>query len=219
MPPETRTLLEAFVRGLNHQIMHVRPLPSEFDIFGLQPEPWTVADILTLGRLVSADINWIVWFQLVRFRADSDWPDVWRKIRAADGLTCWTNDAVTTLLAPLATGLRAGSNSFVVAPSRSAAGGAIIASDPHLSMALPNAWLLAAFKSPSYYAVGVMLPGLPFVALGRNPWIAWGGTSLHAASSDLVAISAEQASRLSERHVDLAVRWGGRQRMRTRESQ
>ena len=61
----------------------------------------------------------------------------------------------------------------------------LIASDPHLSIVLPNACLLAAFRSPSYHAAGLLIPGLPFIALGRNPWIAWGGTNLHAASSDL----------------------------------
>ena len=53
-----------------------------------------------------------------------------------------------------------------------------------------------------------MVPGLPFIALGRNPWIAWGGTSLHAASSDLVAVPAEDVSLLPRREVKLAVRWG-----------
>ena len=68
--------------------------------------------------------------------------------------------------------VRSGSNCCVVAPSRSATGGVLIASDPHLSIILPNAWLLATFRSPSYDAAGLMIPGLPFIALGRNPWIA-----------------------------------------------
>ena len=74
----------------------------------------------------------------------------------------------------------------------------MIASDPHLSMALPNLWLLAGMKSPGINAVGMMLPGLPFVALGRNADIAWGGTSLHAASSDLVDVRGQPTTQRVE---------------------
>ena len=218
MPSATRAWLDAFVRGLNHQLMHARPLPPEFDLFDLQPEPWSATDILTLGRLIGADVNWIVWFQLLRFRADDDWPQLWRKLLSVDSLTCWTNEPGAALL-PVAAGIRSGSNSFVVAPSRSATGAALIASDPHLSIILPNAWLLAAFRSPSYHAAGLMIPGLPFIALGRNPWIAWGGTSLHAASSDLVTVPADDVSRLAQREVELAVRWGRSRALRIRETQ
>jgi penicillin amidase len=80
----------------------------------------------------------------------------------------------------------------------------MIANDPHLSFVLPNPWLLAGFKSPSHHAVGLMVPGIPFVAIGRNPSIAWGGASLHAASSDLVAVAKDAA--LQERVERIAVR-------------
>jgi penicillin amidase len=217
MPAATRTWLEAFVEGLNHQLMQVRPLPAEFDLFSLQQEPWSVSDILILGRFVSADVNWIAWFQLLKFRGDDDWPQLWRRLLAADNLTFGADQCGEALL-PLAGAARSGSNSFAVAASRTITNAALIASDPHLSIILPNLWLLAAFKSPSYHAVGLMIPGLPFVALGRNPWIAWGGTSLHAASSDLVAITAEKAASMAAREVQLTVRWGRNRRFRIRET-
>ena len=90
-----------------------------------------------MGRFVSADVNWIVWFQLLKFRGDDDWPQLWRKLLSADSLTCWTSEHSAALL-PVAAALRSGSNSFVVAPSRSANDAALIASDPHLSIILPN---------------------------------------------------------------------------------
>jgi penicillin amidase len=214
MPSTTRDWLEAFVAGLNHHIAHVRPLPEEFSIFGLRPEPWCAADILTLGRLASADVSWIPCFRLLRFRSDPDWPQLWRMLLAVDGLTCGTGerDAAATPF------MRSGSNSFVIAASRSASGAPMIASDPHLGITLPNAWVLAAWRSPSFQAAGLMLPGLPFVALGRNPWIAWGGTSLHASSSELVAVPADQVPQLNVRQEELNVRWGRKRSIRIRES-
>jgi penicillin amidase len=218
MPPATRAWIDAFVRGLNYHLMRVRPLPPEFRLLNLEPEPWTVTDVVTLGRLVSADVNWIIWLQLLKFRNDNDWPLLWHKLLAADGLSCWTNEVTGAAASLPKFAFHAGSNSFVVGPSRSATGGALIASDPHLSMGLPNAWLLAAFKSPSYQATGLMIPGLPFVALGRNPWIAWGGTNLHATSSDLVELPAEALTAATEREIALTVRWGRNRKIRIRET-
>jgi penicillin amidase len=213
MPDGTHAWLDAFVRGLNHYLAHVRPLPPEFDMFAIRPQPWTLGDIVTLGRLVSADVNWVLSFQLLKFRCDADWPLLWRKLVSVDSLAYGTahNPALSFPL-----GLRGGSNSFVVAPSRTANGAALLASDPHLAITLPNAWLLAAIRSPSLHAAGLMIPGLPFIALGRNPWIAWGGTSLHAASSDLV--HCPEDTPFTEREVEVPVRWGRRRKLRLRDS-
>lgn len=83
----------------------------------------------------------------------------------------------------------------------------MLASDPHLGLYLPNAWLIVGYRSPSHHAVGLMAPGLPFIALGRNPWIAWGGTNLHAASSDFVDVSDLPQDAITERHEAIKVRW------------
>src|SRR5437763_1692188 len=80
---------------------------------------------------------------------------------------------------------RTGSNAFALSGGLTSTGKPILAADPHLALSLPNTWILAGARSPGFHAVGLMLPGLPFIASGRNPWIAWGGTSLHAATSDL----------------------------------
>jgi penicillin amidase len=52
-----------------------------------------------------------------------------------------------------------------------------------------------------------MAPGLPFIAIGRNPWIAWGGTNLHAASSDFYDVSDLPSEEISERREIIKVRW------------
>ena len=77
---------------------------------------------------------------------------------------------------------------MVVARRKSGSGAGLIASDPHVGLMLPNLWLIGGWKSPTYHTVGLMFPGLPVMALGRNEHIAWGGTNMHAASSDLFDI-------------------------------
>jgi len=187
MPPATLTWLDGFVRGINHVVEH-GAAPRELSLLGVANEPWTPADVVTVGRLVSADINWLVWMRILRFRGRRDWPQLWRDFCSADMLSVRPGETgeISDLLA--GTVIRSGSNSFAVAGSKSSSGAALIASDPHLSISLPNNWLLTGMRSPSHHAVGMMIPGIPFMAIGRNPWIAWGGTSLHAASSDLVLV-------------------------------
>lgn len=199
MPESTLRWLEGFVRGINHVVQHGHN-PRELRLLGIGKEPWTSADIVSLGRLISADVNWLVWMRIFRLRQRADWPELWRQFCTADLLSV---DGTGTggNAALLQSAARMGSNSFAVAGSKSNGGGALIASDPHLSITLPNAWLLAGMKSPSHHAVGMMLPGIPFMGIGRNPWIAWGGTSLHAASTDLVAVPAGTALSTREERI------------------
>lgn len=214
LPAETRRWLEGFARGVSHYLLSVKDLPEEFALFGLERTPWDVRDVLTLGRLVSADVSWIVWFQLLRWRNSPEWPALWRRLLDHDLRSPSGFDRAEAL----GSILRSGSNSFVVAGTKTATGAPLIGSDPHLSLVLPSPWLVAAMMSPSYHAVGLMIPGLPFVALGRNPWIAWGGTSLHAASSDLVMVPEETRPHLRERVEEIPVRWSRPRRINIRES-
>ena len=49
--------------------------------------------------------------------------------------------------------------------------------------------MLLGLRSPSFDVVGLPIVGLPMLGLGRNPDLAWGGTNLRAASSDLYDVS------------------------------
>ena len=79
----------------------------------------------------------------------------------------------------------AGSNSWVVAGSRTTTGRPILANDPHLAAQLPMVWYLAHVRGGGVDAIGATLPGLPGVVIGRNPDVAWGLTNLQADVQDL----------------------------------
>lgn len=207
MPEDTRRFGERFVDGINHWLAQAETLPHEFEVLGLDREPWTLADVLTIGRMASTDVNWLVWFRMLRLRDRPDWPELWARAVAegSNSILSYGPDERAGLRQDLLAGLsKSGSNAVAVADWRSASGGALIASDPHLGLFLPNLWLIAGMKSPSYHMVGLMVPGLPFVALGRNPHIAWGGTNLRAASSDLFDASDLPMTESTE---TIQVRW------------
>jgi penicillin amidase len=78
-----------------------------------------------------------------------------------------------------------GSNSWVLAGSRTTTGKPILANDPHLGLRVPSVWYLARLSAPGYSVAGATLPGLPGVVIGRNGRIAWALTSLEPDVQDL----------------------------------
>ena len=84
-----------------------------------------------------------------------------------------------------------GSNNWVVGPSKSATGGALLANDPHLGIGMPSVWFINGLHcrkvSPAcpFDVVGVSFPGVPAVVLGHNERIAWGATNVDPDVQDL----------------------------------
>jgi penicillin G amidase len=219
-PAETRDFVGAFLAGLNHATIHGRA-PPEFGLLGLSPEPYTVGDMLAVGRLAGTDINWFSYFSLLSERGRPGFARLWqRTLEAGAGLAepGEQADPRRAALGRMLSGLsRSGSNAVAVAPSRSASGAALLASDPHLGLSLPNLWLILGMRSPSFHAVGMMVPGLPIIGLGRNPGVAWGGTNLRAASSDLFDVSRLPPDAFAETETTIRQRFwfGARRRVRT----
>jgi len=76
-----------------------------------------------------------------------------------------------------------GSNSWVIGPSRTESGHAIMANDAHLAMSQPAIWYLAHLDAKTHgrgklHSAGATLAGLPSVVVGQNESIAWGSTTL-----------------------------------------
>ena len=80
----------------------------------------------------------------------------------------------------------AASNAWVVAGERTRSGKPILCNDMHLSHMLPSLLFLQHIKTPGLDAVGVTMPGLPFLVAGQNGSVAWGATSAVADVVDLV---------------------------------
>ena len=210
MDAAARLWVQRFVDGVNHYQDAAAALPHEFGILGLEPEPWTIADVFAIGRLAGSDVNWLIWLDLLPLRARDGWDDLWARLveDGAVSVSASEGGEDTAVAQRWLGGLsRSGSNSLAVAAHRSDTGGALMANDPHLGILVPNVWLIAGVKSPSYHAVGLMAPGLPLFAIGRNPHIAWGGTNMRAASSDLYDVSSLPASEIVERREHIGVRW------------
>lgn len=71
-----------------------------------------------------------------------------------------------------------GSNSWVIGPSRSTSGGAILANDPHIALSNPGAWYEAHIQFPGYENYGYFLSIVPFPLIAHNKEKAWALTML-----------------------------------------
>jgi penicillin amidase len=220
LPEETREWLAGFRDGVNAVIESADEHPEEFRLLGAAPEPWTLGDLVAIGRVAASDFSWKVLRRLLPHSDHEYWPAVWERLIAEGGSPVPSyagngrNPGPEDFLAAFG---RGGSNSLAVAGERTKSGAAMIASDPHLGVMLPNLWLIAGMRAPGIHAVGLMIPGVPVMALGRNEHIAWGGTSLHAASSDLFDVTDLPDGEIATREETIPVRWGGEGRVTIRE--
>ena len=204
LPPGTEQWLRAYVAGVNHAVAHV-PMPPDFPLLGLGREPWTIEDVLNVGRLASADATWRVWMTLLPWLDDPSLASFWSDLLGMEDLVdAAPSDAALDEVLTRFT--RQASNALAVGPERSKSGAAWLAGDTHLPALLPNLWLIAGCRAPSMHAVGLMVAGIPAIMLGRTPHIAWGGTNLHAASSDVYDVTDLPGEEFETRHETLRVR-------------
>jgi penicillin amidase len=101
-----------------------------------------------------------------------------------------TLDLRQMILGPGDRGVEIGSNNWVVGPSLTTAGNALLSNDPHLGMSQPATWYLAHIDATTngngqIHAAGSTFAGLPWVIVGQNASIAWGLTTTVMDFSDV----------------------------------
>ncbi len=97
----------------------------------------------------------------------------------------------------------AGSNNWVVSPSRSATGHALLSGDPHLELTLPSVWYEAHIVVRGELDVyGVTLPGSPAIIIGFNRDVAWSFTNTEADVLDYYEEVVDDADRPSRYRLD-----------------
>jgi len=177
LSPQARAASQRYIDGVNAWIAQAKVLPPEFVILRLEPRAWTIEDCLAIT-------GYQTWFSHELMDQDRKYQKIIEKLgmpaRAlAHAGHPWSPPTVPDLRITTA------SNSWAVAPSRSASGKALHASDPHLSIdQVPGLWYLAGLHSEEgLNVVGVTYAGAPFVVMGHNDDIAF---SFTVASVDLI---------------------------------
>lgn len=113
-----------------------------------------------------------------------------------------------------------GSNAWAAGGERTRSGKPLLASDPHLTHMLPSMMMQIHLQCPAWEAIGITVPGLPYVLIGHNTRVAWGMTS---AVADVVDFYLEKTDPndpnrvltpggfvpLQEQTIEIGVRQGG----------
>ncbi len=219
---ETARFAEAYAAGVNHVIERCRR-PLELVLIGHRPEPWTVADTLIHIKLISyvglAQTQQD--FEKLLIQAVKDGVSVARLKRLLaphlDGLDeatvehlrglRWVDPLMPPEVRFCLPSVKA-SNNWAVAGARTASGSAIASYDPHLEVnRLPAVWYEAVLHTPDGYRMGITMPGVPGIVMGRTNHLAFGFTY---GFMDMIDFFIEQCRdgrcRRGDRWVDIEVR-------------
>ncbi|WP_374089585.1 penicillin acylase family protein [Methylomicrobium lacus] len=216
LPPLHRQYLQAYAEGVNGYLEQNPTLPFEFKVLGYAPEPWQAEDSLLVvfgmfenltawvekGERMLSVMESALPAEAVAFltpdtdRFTDQLMNHTKSLRPAQPVPV---NAMQTLLAgrmgdfsQLADASRgeslAGSNAWAVSGGKTADGRAILANDMHLGISVPNIWYRAEVNYPEVRAIGLNLPGTPFLIAGSNQHVAWGMTNLAGDFLDLVKL-------------------------------
>jgi len=187
--PEVRQELEAYCEGINFVIAKKRR-PLEFIMVGYQPEKWELKDCLITAKVMGyiglaqaqGDMEKFL-IQMIQHGVDEKrlralFPyltekidyDLIKQIKLANEMVpshLW-NGILPDLKA---------SNNWVVSGKRTRSGHSMLASDPHMEVnRLPALWYEMIWKTNDSTMMGITMPGIPGIVMGRSDHIAWGGT-------------------------------------------
>ena len=211
--PDARRALKAYAEGINARIYEInrdalgRGAPEMF-IFPTDVSPWRPADSLAILKLMSVQLSGHLAKEVLRAKTslqlnDADrlsdiMPDApgqviadleqYSAVMPALGSLPQTAQSQTgSDLSPFPSAQMAGaSNVFAAAPFRAAAGGTLLANDPHLALTAPSIWYLAHLELTSGGVIGATIPGIPAVLSGRSAKLGWGLTSSYLDDQDLL---------------------------------
>ena len=194
---ETRKFMQKYVDGVN-AFIETRPenIHLEFKLAGLKPDPWDIADSLTIlyymgwgsaANLQSEIIAQMLIDKLGPDKAADIFPininpddetetgaDIPNPITQNARLNMGFDKNLRSYLDD--SPLKIGSNNWVAGPKHSPGGKPIVANDPHLvTNPLPGPWYPCGLITPNLRAIGVTIPGMGGMVAGRTDHIAVGG--------------------------------------------
>ncbi|MDP3699941.1 MAG: penicillin acylase family protein [Hylemonella sp.] len=203
--------LLAYLDGVN-EFQDTRPLPVEFELLRIQPQPYTPVDTLAVAGYLAysfaAALRTEPALTYVRDQLGPDYLQVFdlewqplgvvgpmannssaRKLAAADWQALARVAEVSQQAMELAgVPLFEGSNAWAVSGRRTASGKPLLAGDPHIAYSLPAVWYEAHLSAPGFELYGHHQALNPFALLGHNRDFGWSLTMFQNDDMDLVAL-------------------------------
>lgn len=215
LPEEQKRVLEAYAEGVNQAMGSLTVWPPEFLLLGYRPSLWRAEDSILVVLGMEEDLGWTADAERRASIMEAVLPETVTKfllppvdrytaelLGSTPSVALRPDLPVAELSALLAgsnnpdryAGLAAeapppkGSNGWVVGPSKTWDGRAILANDMHLSLRVPNIWYRAQLHYGEMRLSGITLPGVPLMVSGSNGKVAWGFTNIEGDFLDLVTL-------------------------------
>ena len=201
--------INLWLSNLDNSILKLHS-PLELYLVPTELEPWTVEDSLVAMKLLGLDLSRSFVtkeLNILRFLSHIDakqvadiflTPKEKTNISIPDLQSLWDGNYKSyeyldshdsrslnnSWLPYLNDGASGASNAWAVSPLLSTTGGALLASEPHLTLTTPTIWYVAHLELHNGNVIGATIPGIPLIICGRNDKIAWGLTHLPSDTID-----------------------------------
>ena len=194
--------LDAYAQGINAAIEAMPARPLEMQLLGVDPEPWSPADSLAIGKILALGFSTNMETELFRAelvseigaetvaRLEPQYPGG-NPVVTQPGVP-WSGDAlaVAAQIAEVRNVLGlslepAGSNNWAVSGERSTTGKPLLAGDPHITGSIPDIWYSVELSAPGVEMRGGTMPGFPGLIIGQTRNVAWSFTNVMADTQDL----------------------------------
>jgi len=222
LPEDQKAVLRAYAEGVNQAVDLMPVRPPEFLLLGYRPAVWCPEDSLLVVLGMEENLSWPSDLERMLTVMKASLPSsvyafltppmdhytnrilngdssqykpraIPKNELAAILENVDDNERHIALLEDVA--VPGGSNAFVVGPTKTHDGRAILANDMHLALTVPNIWYRAELHYANSNLSGFTLPGVPLLISGSNGHISWGFTSISGDLSDLVLLDIDPADR------------------------
>ena len=189
--PDTCKALDAYVSGFNDWMEDNGPV-FEFKLMGYRhPEPYTVTDSLRLAKVfgflgladTQANMEKFLVEMIQKGLPEEKLVELFPYLTDPIDRALIDQIILSPPLGPAAVAWLNrlprfnASNNWAVAGRHTRSGFPILCGDPHLEVnRLPNIWQEVIFRRPRTTMMGVSIPGVPGLIIGRSNHLAWSAT-------------------------------------------
>ncbi len=191
---------EAYLEGINAYIKNGKT-PIEFSILGIPNEEFKTQDIYLIAGYMAFTFSAGFTMDPIVSKIEKtlggsylkNWGTIYQpgtekipsnnksEFDLENELISYSSKIINSL--PLPSWI--GSNSWVIAPSKSKSGKVIFSNDTHIGYAQPSVFYEAHMEYPGHRIYGNYIAGVPFALLGHNQHCAWGLTMLENDDLDM----------------------------------
>ena len=185
--PQMKDVLHAYSLGINSWLNARKgKWPPEFFIMRYRPEPWTPLDTIIIKQVMAMLLctdypSEVVRANLMNRLGSEKACEILEKDVESPSF----ENVTSSLSGFMEVAFPQQSNGWVIAGEWTESGKPLLANDPHLEISLPPIWYEMHLVCPTLNAIGVTIPGVPWIIIGHNDFIAWGVTNSTVDTQDL----------------------------------